>query len=333
MGDPGAVQPVHLGPQPPEKLVADPLGRELIERAAVHPFHGQQHGPVSRLDHPVDPGDTYAGAFRQRSDESLVLNRLDKRGRGPRVADVAEPGEPVRPVQQVGVTLIRADRLDEQMPPGLGDREERAGALRRDVGRGDGADRQAGGPQRRGDPVGSYPPVRHAEGDQHAGSRGQPDGEREDQLHRQHGAGQQSRRADRAQHDPRRPPPRAAQPRRGRHRDSHHTGQQRRAGERRAGEPRAVPEADRHRARMPGADQVQDPRQHAAGHHRAGRQADEQAEPAAPECDGHDRGGGHDECHLHQSDQQPPGRVSSEPGHGRRVGADELAGASAPAPR
>ena len=89
MGDPGAVQPVHLGPQPLENLVADPLGREPVERAAVHPFHGQQRGPVSRLDHPVDPGDTYASVFRHRPDEGLVLNRLDKRGRGPRVADIA----------------------------------------------------------------------------------------------------------------------------------------------------------------------------------------------------------------------------------------------------
>jgi len=73
---------------------------------------------------------------------------------------------------------------------------------------------------------------------------------------------------------------------------------------------------------MPVADQVQDPRQRAAGHHRAGRQADQEVEPAAREHGGHDPGGGHDECHLYQSDQQPPGWASSEPGHGRRVGAD-----------
>ena len=89
MGDPGPVQPVHLGPQLPEKLVAGPPGREPLERAAVHPFGDQQRGPVSRLDHPVDPGDTDAGAFRHRPGESLVLNRLDKRGRGPRIAYIA----------------------------------------------------------------------------------------------------------------------------------------------------------------------------------------------------------------------------------------------------
>ena len=89
MGDPRAVQPVHLGPQPLENLVADPLGREPVERAAFHPFHGQQRGPVSRLDHPVDPRDPYASVLRHRPDEGLVLNRLDKRGRGPRVADIA----------------------------------------------------------------------------------------------------------------------------------------------------------------------------------------------------------------------------------------------------
>ena len=37
VGDPGAVQPVHLGPQPLEEVVADPLRGELAERAARLP--------------------------------------------------------------------------------------------------------------------------------------------------------------------------------------------------------------------------------------------------------------------------------------------------------
>jgi hypothetical protein len=41
MGDPGPVQPVHLGPQSPKKLVAYPPGLQPLERAAVHPFGDQ----------------------------------------------------------------------------------------------------------------------------------------------------------------------------------------------------------------------------------------------------------------------------------------------------
>ena len=56
MGDPGAVQPVYFGPQPPKEVVRDLLRGEPIERAALYPFHDQQRGPASGLDHPVDAG-------------------------------------------------------------------------------------------------------------------------------------------------------------------------------------------------------------------------------------------------------------------------------------
>ena len=106
---------------------------ELAERAAVHPVHDQQRGPAAGLDHPVDAGDADACPLGHHADESLVLDRPDDRGRGPGVADVAQPGEPVRPVEQVGVPLIRAEGLDEQPPPVIGDGHERPGALRLDA--------------------------------------------------------------------------------------------------------------------------------------------------------------------------------------------------------
>ena len=124
MRDPRAVQQVHLRPQSPDQLVADPLRREPFERAAVDPLHGQQHGPVGDLDHPIDAGDTDGGPLGHQRDERLVLDGLDQRGRGPGVPDVTQPGEPVSPVQEVGVALIRAERFDEHPPPVVGDRHE-----------------------------------------------------------------------------------------------------------------------------------------------------------------------------------------------------------------
>ena len=112
VGDPGAVQPVHVGPQPPEEVVADPLGGEPVERAPLY-LYGQQRSAAAGLDHPVDAGDEDAGPFGHHRDEGLVLDRPDDRGGGPGVADVAQPGEPVRAVEQVGVPLIRAEGFDE----------------------------------------------------------------------------------------------------------------------------------------------------------------------------------------------------------------------------
>jgi hypothetical protein len=39
VGDPGAVQPVHVGPQHAEEVVADPLRGKLAERAALYLVH------------------------------------------------------------------------------------------------------------------------------------------------------------------------------------------------------------------------------------------------------------------------------------------------------
>ena len=125
--------------------------------------------------------------------------------------------------------------------------DERPGALRLDPGRLDAGHWQAGGPQRGRDPVGSDPPVGHAEGHQHAGADGHPGGEREYQFGRQDSAGDQPGRGRGTQRDPCRPAPGTAQPRGCGHGDRCRRGEQGRAGKRRAGQPRAVPGSGRDR--------------------------------------------------------------------------------------
>jgi DNA-binding SARP family transcriptional activator len=46
----------------------------------------------------------------------LALDRPRDRGGGPGVADVAQPGKSVQAVEQICVTLVRAQCLDEQRP-------------------------------------------------------------------------------------------------------------------------------------------------------------------------------------------------------------------------
>ncbi len=326
MGDPGAVQPVYFGPQPTEELVADLLYGEITERAAVYPLHDQQCRPAVSLDHPVDAGDADTGPLGHRADESLVLDRPDDRGGGPGVADVAQPGEPVSAVEQVGVTLVGAEGLDEQPPPVIGDGHERPGALRRDPGWLDGGDGQPGGSQRGRDPRGSDPPIGHAEGDEYGRTDSHPGGERENQFGRQDSTGDQPGRACGTQRDPCCPAPRTAQPRCCGHGDRCRRGEQGRAGKRGAGQPGAMPGRCRYRVRVLVAGQVQGACQHGASRDGACREAGQQAEPAMPSdgCDG--RGGREDECHLHQAGQQPSGRVRSEPGHGGRTGTDQPTG-------
>ena len=320
VGDPGAVQPVYFSPQPPEEVIADLLRREVAERAAVHPVHDQQRGPAAGLDHLLDAGDADAGPLGHHRDEGLVLDGPDDRGRGPRVADVAQPGVPVGPVEQVGVTLICAEGLDEQPLPVIGDRHERPGALGLDVGRVDGGDLQPARAQRGRDPVGSDPPVGYAEGHQHAGADGHPGGEREYQFGRQDGTGDQPGRGRGGQRDPCCPAPGTAQPGRRGHGDRCRGGEQGRAGERRAGQPRAVPGSGGYRVRVLVAGQVQDAGQRGAGRGGACGQAGQQPEPAVAQRGGGDPGGRDDEGYLHQAGQQPPGRAGSGPGHGGRAG-------------
>ena len=76
-------------------------------------------------DDPVDSGCGNPGPFGHQSDQGLMLDRVHERRGGPGVADVPQPHRPVRPVQQVGVTLVRAQGLDEQPPAVRRDRRER----------------------------------------------------------------------------------------------------------------------------------------------------------------------------------------------------------------
>ena len=139
--------------------------------------------------------------------------------------------------------------------PSARDRRERPRALGLDLGRADRFDRQARGPQRLGDLAGSHPPVGHAERHQDRGAHRHPGGEREDQLHRQHRAGEQPRHGDQEQREPGGPAPRPAQPGRGGHDHRRRARDQRRAGERGAGQPRAVREVVRERGRVLAAEQ------------------------------------------------------------------------------
>ena len=123
--------------------------RELPSNAV----HRQQRRPIGGLDHLADGGHRHPGPLRHDRGERLVLDRLDERGGGPGIADVAQPDEPVRAVQQVGVPLIGAEDLDKQRLPVLGGRDERPRALRLDPGRLDAGHRQARRAQRRRDPL------------------------------------------------------------------------------------------------------------------------------------------------------------------------------------
>src|ERR1039457_2628110 len=117
MSDPGAVQPLYFGPQPPEQLVADRPRWKVDERGAAHAFHDQQRRPAAGFDNPYDTWDLDAGPLGRHADKGLALDRPDDRGGGPGVADVAQPGKPVQAVKQVRVTLVRAQCLDEEPPP------------------------------------------------------------------------------------------------------------------------------------------------------------------------------------------------------------------------
>lgn len=112
--------------------------------AAVYPFHDQQRRSVSGLDHPFDTRDMDAGPLGDDPSESLVLDSLDERESRPGVADISQASDPVRAVEQVSVTLICADGLDEQRAPVVGDGDEWPRALRFDARRKHGADRKAG---------------------------------------------------------------------------------------------------------------------------------------------------------------------------------------------
>ena len=59
----------------------------------------------------------HPGPLGHHRGQRLPFDRLLEGGRGPGVTDPAEPGEPVAPVQQVGVALVLAEHLDEELLP------------------------------------------------------------------------------------------------------------------------------------------------------------------------------------------------------------------------
>ena len=227
--DPRPVQPIHLLPQLPQHRVAQALHRDQVQGTAVHAVHHQQRRPIGGLDHLPDGGHRHPGPLRHDRRERLMLDRLDERGGGPGIADLPQPDEPVGAVQQVGVPLIRAEDLDEQRRPVRGGRDERPRALRLDPSRLDTGHRQARRAQRRRDPFGADPPVRHPEQDEHTSPGRYPGGERHNRFHRRGGAGNQPHYGGKPQGDPGSAPPRAAEPRRGGDRDRHGGGQKREA--------------------------------------------------------------------------------------------------------
>ena len=196
------VQPGHARPEPAQQVVGDLPGRDQVQRASRHQVHDQQRGAVRRHDDAVHPRRVDARPFGQYADQGLVLDGLPQRGGRPPVAHVLEPNGPVGPVQQVGLALIRAEHLDEQLPPVCGDRHERPRALGRDPRRADRADRQAGRGQRRRDPVRSQPPVGDADRDPHPEACQQPGGTAGRQLRRTGRAARPGGRAPGQQHDP-----------------------------------------------------------------------------------------------------------------------------------
>ena len=125
VGQVRVVQPGHGRPESLQQVVGDLPGREQVQRAPPHQVHDQQRGAAGCRDDTVHPRHVDARPFGQQADQRLMLDGLPQRGGGSPVAHALEPGGPVGPVQQVGLTLIRAERLDEQAPPVRGDRSER----------------------------------------------------------------------------------------------------------------------------------------------------------------------------------------------------------------
>jgi hypothetical protein len=323
VGDSGPVQPAHLGPQPGEQVVAGLAVRQPVQRAAIDPFHDEQRG-VPGPDDPVDAGHGHPGPFGHDADQGLALDRVEERRGGAGVAHVPQPHRPVRPVQQVGVALVRPQGLDEQPPPVRCDRRELPRALGLDLGRADRGHREPREPQRRRDLAGSYPLVGHAERHQDRGAHRDPGGQGEDQLHRQHRAGQDPHHAGQQQREPRDPAPGPAQPGRGGHHHSRRGREQRRGGKRGARHPGAAREAGRERGRALAAEQGEDRGRDGGGGHRPRGQPGQQPVPAPAQRGGDHQGHRDQACDLHQAGDDAVGRPEVV-GH-RRGRAEELPG-------
>ena len=176
------VQRINLFPQRPEQRVGEKLRPGPAERAAFHAFHCQQSGAIGGLDHLANSGHGHAGPLGHQCDERLVLDGLNERGSRPGITDIPEPEQPVGAVQQVGVAIIRAKDLDEQLRAVRGDRDERPRALRFHSGLLHVADPQARRAKRRRDRFRPDAPVGHAEQDEHARPHRYPGSERQDHF-------------------------------------------------------------------------------------------------------------------------------------------------------
>ena len=244
-----------------------------------------------------------------------MLHGPQQRGRGPGVADAAQPDAAPGPVQQVGVPLIGAENLHEQAVPVAGGHRERPRSLRSAQRPGHLADRHAARAQRRGHPRRSHPPVRHPERHQQARPHAHPGGQRQHQLHRQQPAGDQPRRADQQQRHPARPAPRPAQPRRRGHRDRRQPRQHGRIGKARAGQPGTLAQPSRRGAARPG--QEGNPRHQGRRRREPARHRNQHPEPAIPQGGGQQHQGRRHDHHLDQAGQHPPG-LSRRPDPGDR---------------
>jgi hypothetical protein len=255
------------------------------------------------------------GPLGHHRQQRLMLDGLEKRRRGPGVADAAQPDAAVGPVQQVGVPLVRAENLHEQGLPVAGHRLERPRSLRGGERPAHLADRHATRAKGRCHPGRAHPPVRHPERHQQAPSHRDPGGQRQHQLHGQQPAGDQPGRADQQQRGPGRPAPGPAQPRRRGHRDRGQSRQDGRIGEAGAGQPGtlAQPCGQPSSAARPG--QVADSGHQRRRRHEPARYSGQHPEPAVAQRGGQQHQRRRSDHHLDQAGQHPPSR-----GHGPNRG-------------
>ncbi len=230
-----------------------------------------------------------------------MLDRRQQRGRGPGVADTAQPDAAIGPVQQVGVPLVRAEDLDEQGSSVVGHRLERPRALRVAQGPGHPTDGHATRAQRRCHPGAAHPPVRHSEHHQQTRPHRDPGGQGQHQLHGQQAAGDQPGHAGQQQRGPDRPAPRPAQPRRRGHRNRREPREDGRIGEARAGQPGTLAQPRGRGAARPG--QISNSRHQGRRCREPARHGGQDPEPAVPQRGDQQHQGRRRDRHLDQASQ------------------------------
>ena len=131
----GVPETRHLLPQRCEQPIVDVLGREGVERPAHHPALGQERVTRPRVDGQHHRGRLHACPLREQRDVGLVLDLALGRRERRFVLELAVHQRAPRLEQRVGVALLAADDLDEQLVTALGGHEERSGAPCVDRGR------------------------------------------------------------------------------------------------------------------------------------------------------------------------------------------------------